>query len=210
MKKKMMIALMAVMLLCSSCQAKLPPREVSYTNQVLATKEVFPQDAIVCALKIYGEPINLVEESELVVLATSDVNRSIADYENRSVSNCTNFTIDQVFYGQTDEEVITVFESGGVIPYLDYRKMFGDEINIKHLGKYVEFKIDSGPFIQDHKQYVLFLRKDESENKYYTVSSSESRYRYILNEEGGFSDAFSDPQFTLEQITEFYKEYQNS
>ncbi len=228
MKKKLIIAMMAVMLLCSSCQTKPSAKEACNTNEILGTEEIIKSSVQACYERSYDGPIELLEESELVVLATADVNRSASNLENRSIYNYTDFTIDQVLYGQTDEEVITVFGGGGVVPYEDYCKIFFKEIEKEYLGQYVEYNLHNVPFIQDHKQYILFLQKDDPTGEYVTVGGFMGRYE--LNAGGGFSrdepepnfypptstyinedpDASSNPQFTLEQMIEICNEYQNS
>ncbi len=226
MKKKLIVAMMAVML-CSSCQTKPSTKEVCNTNEVLETEEVLRKSIMSCYERSYDGPIELLEDSELVVLATADINRSIVNYENCAISNCTDFTIDQVLYGQTDEEVITVFEGGGIVPYEDFCKVFDYEIEKERLGQYVEYNMHNVAFIQDHEQYILFLQKNVVD-RYITVGNFMGRY--VLNAGGGFSrsepepnfypptstyinqdpDASSNPQFTLEQMIEICNEYQNT
>ncbi len=230
MKNKMIIAMLAMMLLCSSCQTDPSTKEVYNTNEILTTGDVSKERLSASYSRCYDGPIELLEESDLVVFATSHINQSFVDYENNFVFNYTDFTIDQVLYGQTDEEVITVFESGGVVLYEDVCKLFDREIEKERLGQYVEFNIDNAPnpFIKDHQQYVLFLEKDETTNRYVTIGAFMGRYE--LNPWGGLvrdepmpnfyppttaylredPDASSNPQFTLEQMIEICNEYQNS
>ncbi len=237
MRKRILIAALVLLLTCCSCKdTSKSSQEICLTNEILQSETVEKMYSSAVFSESYAGPIELLKNSELVVLGTSDVNRtyiSIGDDpdnpEQKLIYNTTEFTIDKVLYGTTDETKITIREDGGVLTYGQYCDAMGFECEESEKDIYVSDSIMNAPFIKDHQQYVLFLRENPIDPDCY-IPCGSFMGRYELNAGGGFSrdepepnfypptstyinedpDASSNPQFTLEQMIEICNEYQNT
>ncbi len=237
MRKRILIAALVLLLTCCSCKdTSKSSQEICLTNEILQSETVEEIKTSAVFDGSYAGPRELLEDAELVVLATSDVNRtyiSIGDDpdnpEQKLIYNTTEFTIDKVLYGTTDETKITIRENGGVVTYGQYCDARGFECEESEKDIYVRYSTMNAPLIEDHQQYILFLREDVIDPDYY-MPCGEFMGRYELNPWGGFSrdepepnfypptstyinedpDASSNPQFTLEQMIEICNEYQNT